>query len=90
MKKKRLMKKNRLMLPVGPIDGLTDADMLREAERRVIGRIFKDKASGRICRGHFVQLDYVKPDFKTCQRFYFFDCYYVPLDVTEITLQDVD
>ena len=61
-----------------------------DSKRRVVGRIFKDMASGRIYRGHFVQLDHVKPDFGTCQRLYFFDCYYVPLDVTKITLQDVD
>ena len=63
-----------------------------DSKRRVVGRIFKDMASGRIYRGHFVQLDHVEPDFGTCQRLYFFDfdCYYVPLDVTKITLQDVD
>ena len=44
-------------------------------------------ASGKIYRGHFVKLDHVKPDFGTCQWLYFFDCYYVPLDVTEITLR---
>ena len=84
------MKKNRLRLATSPIAGLTAADMLQEAERRVVGRIFKDMASGKIYRGHFVQLNHVKPDLGTCQRFYFFDCYYVQLDVTEITLQDVD
>lgn len=84
------MKKNRLRLCISPIAGLTDADMLQEAERRVVGRIFKDMASGRIYRGHFVQLNHIKPDFGTCQMLYFFDCYYVPLDVTEITLQDLD
>ena len=85
-----MMKKNRLRLATSPIAGLTTADMLQEAERRVVGRIFKDMASGKIYRGHFVKLDHVKPDFGTCQWLYFFDCYYVPLDVTEITLQDVD
>ncbi len=84
------MKKNRLMISTSPIAGLTDADMLQEAERRVVGRIFKDMASGRIYRGDFVRLNHIKPDFGTCQMLYFFDCYYVPLDVTEITLQDVD
>ena len=87
-----MMKKNRLRLAASPIAGLTTADMLKEAELRVVGRIFKDMASGRIYRGHFVQLDHVEPDFGTCQRLYFFDfdCYYVPLDVTKITLHDVD
>ena len=87
------MKKNRLRLCISPIAGLTDADILQEAERRVVGRIFKDKASGRIYRGHFVKLnhvEHVEPDFDTCLQLYFFDCYYVPLDVTEVTLQDVD
>ncbi len=84
------MKKNRLRLAMSPIAGLTAADILQEAERQVVGRIFKDMASGKIYRGHFVKLDHVKPDFGTCQWLYFFDCYYVPLDVTEITLQDVD
>ena len=84
------MKKNRLRLSASPIEGLTEADILQEAERQVVGRIFKDMASGKIYRGHFVKLDHVKPDFGTCQWLYFFDCYYVPLDVTEITLQDVD
>lgn len=41
------MKKNRLRLSTSPIDGLTEADMLHEAERRVVGRIFKDKAAVR-------------------------------------------
>ena len=85
-----MMKKNRLRLAMSPIAGLTTADILQEAERQVVGRIFKDMVSGKIYRGHFVQLNHVKPDFGTCQRLYFFDCYYVPLDVTEITLQDVD
>ena len=85
-----MMKKNRLRLAASPIEGLTEADIRQEAERRVVGRIFKDMDSGRIYRGHFVRLNHVKPDFDTCQRLYFFDCYYVPLDVTEITLQDVD
>ena len=84
------MKKNRLRLATSPIAGLTTADMLQEAERQVVGRIFKDMANGKIYRGHFVKLDHVKPDFGTCQWLYFFDCYYVQLDVTEITLQDVD
>ncbi len=84
------MKKNRLMISTSPIEGLTEANILQEAERRVVGRIFKDMDSGRIYRGHFVRLNHIKPDFGTCQMLYFFDCYYVPLDVTEITLQDVD
>ena len=84
------MKKNRLRLSASPIEGLTEADILQEAELRVVGRIFKDMDSGRIYRGHFVRLNHVEPDFSTFQRLYFFDCYYVPLDVTEITLQDVD
>ena len=40
-----MMKKNRLRLATSPIAGLTTADMLQEAERRVVGRIFKDMAS---------------------------------------------
>ena len=85
-----MMKKNRLRLATSPIAGLTTADMLQEAERRVVGRIFKDMDNGRIYRGHFVRLNHVEPDFSNFQRLYFFDCYYVPLEVTEITLQDVD
>ena len=83
------MKKNRLSLGTSPIAGLTTADMLQEAERQVVGRIFKDKDSGRIYRGHFVKLDHVKQEFGTCKWLYFFNCYYVPLDVKEITMQDV-
>ena len=64
--------------------------MLQEAERLVVGRIFKDIDSDKIYRGDFVKLNHVKQDFGTCKRLYFFDCYYVPLDVKEITLQDVD
>ena len=40
-----MMKKNRLRLATSPIAGLTTADMLQEAERRVVGRIFKDMAN---------------------------------------------
>ena len=44
------MKKNRLRLATSPIAGLTTADMLQEAERQVVGRIFKDMANGKIYR----------------------------------------
>lgn len=83
------MKKNRLTIRIDRWADIPSDEVTKEAERLVVGRLFRDKETGRIYRGHFVQLLKVWPPvWQNNYWTYHFECFYVPLDVTETTLED--
>ena len=83
------MKKNKLLMVIDYKNTMTTEEIMAEARRKVVGRLFRDVDTGRIYSGHFVELKKVAPAI--CQKglWYYFTCYYVPLDVTDTTLEDV-